>query len=81
MSDQSTSATRLPDLCKAVRDGSARPNDVQELAKLAEQAQKKIDAAEKTIEGWEKTAEHLGRWSERGSVYRACARELKKEMW
>lgn len=72
--------TRLLDLCKAVRDGSARPDDVQELATLAEQAQKKVDAAAKTIDGWNKTAEHMGRGSEPGRVYRACARELKKEM-
>lgn len=48
--------SRLFELCAAVRDGSARPDDILELASLAEQAQRKIDAAEAKHEAWAKVS-------------------------
>ena len=48
--------SRLFELCAAVRDGSARPDDVRELARLAEQAQKKVDAVEAKSDAWAKAS-------------------------
>mgnify|MGYP003406048506 FL=1 len=72
--------SRLFELCAAVRDGSARPEDVRELASLAEKAQKKVDAAKATMETWKRLSKYGSVNINKTNAYAFCCEDLRKAM-
>jgi len=70
--------SRLFELCAAVRDGSARPDDVRELAGLAEQAQRKVDATRAAMEAWKRLSKYGPVGMNKTGTYGVCYEDLRE---